>query len=101
MGFLGWLRILIVLVGAGVAAYGCYVLVTGRPSERARAAFRSTRDAGMYPLCSGLGLVFLGLGQVAADADSLPIGVAFGALLLALVFGGLAFVRYRPRKNVS
>ncbi len=81
-----------------MAAYGCYVLATGRLSHRSRIAFRSTRDAGMYPLCSGLSLVLLALGQLAGDAESFPLVLTLGATVLAMVFTGLAIFRYRPRR---
>lgn len=98
MGILLWLRIAVLLAGGGLAAYGCVVLATGRLSERSRAAFRSTRDAGMYPLCSGIGLILLALGQLANNAESLPFVVSLGATTLAVAFMGLAFIRYRPRR---
>lgn len=101
MGILFWLRMAVLLAGCGLAAYGCYVLATGRLSARARAAFRSTRDAGMYPLCSGIGLAFLALGQFANNAGSLPFAVSLGATILAMVFMGLALLRYRPRQPTS
>ncbi|WP_250031226.1 hypothetical protein [Paractinoplanes maris] len=99
MGFLFWLRLAVLLAGAGVAVHGCYVLATGRLSGRSRAAFRSTRDAGMYSLCSGLGLIFLALGQSVPDDWDLSIVLILIALALTLTFMGLAFLRYRPRKR--
>lgn len=77
-----------------MAVYGCYVLATGRVPQRSRAAFRSTRDAGMYSLFGGVGVLLLTLGQIASDAE--PI-LTLSATALALVFMGVAFIRYRPR----
>lgn len=101
MGILFWLRMAVLLVGGGLAAYGCYVLVTGRLSHRSRATFRSTRDAGMYSLCSGMSLVLLALGQFASQAESFSFVLTLSATVLALLFMGLAFVRYRPRQPNS
>ena len=101
MFFLFWLRIAVLLAGGGLAAYGGYVLVSGRLSHRSRAAYRSTRDAGMHPLCSGVGLVLLALGQFASHAESFSFVLTLSALVLALAFFGLAFVRYRPRQPNS
>lgn len=96
MGLLFWTRTIVLVIGGVAVAHGGYMLVTGRVSNRARAAFRSTRDAGMYSLCLGLGLVFLALGGYAGQADSSVLSIS--ATVLALVCMGLAFVRYRPRK---
>jgi hypothetical protein len=52
----------------------------------------------MYPLCSGLSLVLLALGQLAGDAESFPLVLTLGATVLAMVFTGLAIFRYRPRR---
>jgi drug/metabolite transporter (DMT)-like permease len=97
MAVLFWVRVTEIVAGGGLAAYGCYVLTTGRLSRRARAAFRSTRDAGMYPLCSGAGLVALAVAQFSSDAESLSLAYTLGATIVALLLMGVAFVRYRPR----
>ncbi|WP_249997989.1 hypothetical protein [Actinoplanes sp. M2I2] len=101
MDFMFWLRMVILAIGAVLVVHGLSMVITGRLSERSRAAFRSARDAGLYSLFSGLGLVFLALGQLAADTDRYPIALTFGAVVLALTFMGVAVVRYRPRKSVS
>ena len=77
------------------------VLAIGRLSDRSRVSFRSVRDAGMYPLCSGVGLVFLALGQFASDAESLSFALTLGAIVLAMVYMRSAFLRYRPRRPDS
>ncbi|MCA2219054.1 hypothetical protein [Jidongwangia harbinensis] len=99
MGITVWLRVAVLLAGSSLAAYGCYVLATGRLSDRSRASFRSTSDAGMYPLCSGVGLMLLAGGQFASQIESRSIVLTLGATALALVFMGLAFFRYRPRRS--
>lgn len=102
MGVILWFsRIAVLLAGGGLVAYGSYVLATGRVPDRSRASFRSAHDAGMYPLCSGIGLMCLVAGQFASDAKSFSVALTFGALILAMVFMGLAFVRYRPRRSSS
>ena len=99
MDFLFWLRIAVLLAGSSLAAYGFYVLITGRLSDRSRASFRSIRDAGMYPICSGMSLVLLALGQFVSHADTtLSFVLSLSATVLALIFMGFAVVRYRPRK---
>ena len=92
------LQIAVLLAGAGVALYGVRVLVTGRPTDRARHAFRTTRDAGMYPLVTGSALVLLAVGQWLSDRDGVPTAWAYLALVAALVLASLGFLRYRPRR---
>jgi hypothetical protein len=92
------LRIAVLVIGVAMAGYGSYVLATGRLPERSRGSFRSVRDAGMNALLTGLGLVFLALGQFALDAESLPLVFTFAATILAVVFMGVGFFRYRPRR---
>lgn len=97
MDLLTWLRVAVLVIGAGTAVYGVVVLVTGRVSDRNRAAFRSIRDAGRYSLFSGLALVFLALGQFAGDSPSFSLPLTIAALLIAVTLGVLAF-RHRPRR---
>lgn len=102
MGFSLWVRIAVLLVAGSAAAYGCYVLMTGRLSNRSRAAFRSTRDAGMYFLCFGAGIVLLTLTQFVSGANtalSFVLVVVIGLTALALM--GLAVIRYRARSSNS
>jgi hypothetical protein len=98
MGLTFWLALAVLLTGLGLAVYGGYVLATGRLSAKARAAFRSTRDAGMYPLCAGAGLMLLALAQLVPDDWDHSFAYVVVALILALTFMGLAFFRYLPRR---
>ncbi|MCO8276744.1 hypothetical protein M1L60_39805 [Actinoplanes sp. TRM 88003] len=94
-----WLGIALLLIGIGLAVYGLVVLTTGRVPARSRAVFRSVREAGMYPLCSGAALAFLALGQLVPDdwrhSTVLVLIATFGALTLV----GIAYVLYRPRRQ--
>src|SRR5690242_9574240 len=99
MGLTSWLSTAVLLLGAGLVAYGCFVLATGRLSDKARAAFRSVRDAGMYPLCAGTGVIFLALAQLVPDDWDHSFAFVVAALVLALTFMGLAFFRYLPRRK--
>ena len=79
-----------VVLGAGLALYGGRILLTGRAPARTRQAFRSVREAGLYSLCNGTGLALLALGS---RFDQIAL------LVLALLFCGLAFVKFRPRRQ--
>jgi hypothetical protein len=77
-------------LGVGLALYGGWILLTGRAPVRTRQAFRSETEAGLYSLCNGSGLALLALGS---RFDQIAL------LVLALLFCGLAFVKFRPRRQ--
>lgn len=94
MDLLSWLRLIVVLVGAGAAVYGVWILVTGRAARGDQRAFRRSTDAGRYYLCFGSALAFVALSQLLNERHQrLLAGVA---LIGTVVLLGLA-VRYRPR----
>jgi hypothetical protein len=87
---------MIALAGAGVAAYGAWILITGRAPRGDQRAFRRRTDAGLYHLCLGLALALLALGQLWNEhRQTLP---AAAALVATIVLIGLG-IRYRPRRH--
>lgn len=98
MTFLLLLGIVVLVAGCVLAAYGGYVVATGRMGEKARGAYRSAREAGLYTLFSGLALACLAAGQLANNADDVPKVFPVVAITAALVLFGVAFLRYRPRE---
>jgi hypothetical protein len=96
MALMSWLRLMIALAGAGVAAYGAWILITGRAPRGDQRAFRRRTDAGLYHLCLGLALALLALGQLWNEhRQTLP---AAAALVATIVLIGLG-IRYRPRRH--
>ena len=96
MDLMSWLRLIIALGGAGVAAYGAWILITGRAPRGDQRAFRRRTDAGLYYLCFGLALALLALGQLWNEhRQTLP---AAAALVATIVLIGLG-IRYRPRRD--
>jgi hypothetical protein len=92
-----WLSLTGGALGLGVAIYGAEILVTGRATRGDQRVFRRLADAGLYYLCFGLALALLVLSQLWNENDqSLPAVVT---LIIAMVLGGLAVIRYRPRRN--
>jgi hypothetical protein len=79
-------------IGLAVALFGVQMLITGRAPAPTSRSFRDVRDAGLYHLLFGLGLVLLVVGTW-LPGDLGPI--AFAAV--AIVLAGVAVVRYRPR----
>ena len=79
--------------GSALALFGMKVLVTGRAPAAVARSFRQIKDAGLYHLLFGLGLLVLVLGVL------LPGGGVTGTATsaLAVVMAGVAVVRYRPR----
>ncbi len=82
-------------LGAALALYGVWILLTGRAPARTRQAFRSVTEAGLYSLCNGSGLVLLVISS--RFGEHLGTGVRIALLCLAILLCGVAFVRYRPR----
>ena len=86
-------------IGLALVLFGGQMLVTGRAPASTTRAFRSMRDAGMYHLLFGAGLILLVAGTK-LPGDSTSLVTATLAVLLAAV----AVIRYRPqgkRKEVG
>ncbi len=89
-----WTLVIGGAIGLALALFGVRMLVTGRAPASISRSFRGGRDAGLYHLLFGLGLVLLVAGT------GLPgelTGVASAVVAVALA--GVAVVRYRPRGN--
>jgi hypothetical protein len=95
--FLSWLRLLGGLIGLGLAVFGIVILVTGKAPRRTMAAYRSSREAGLYALCFGAALMLLFAGGELADRDRDVIGLV--ALGLALTLLGVSIALFRPRRQ--
>ena len=83
-------------IGLALALFGVRMLITGRAPASTARAFRTTRDAGLYHLLFGLGLILLVVGTE-LPGDVTPIVSA----VLAVALAGVAVVRYRPRAERS
>jgi hypothetical protein len=83
-------------IGLALALFGVRMLITGQAPASTARAFRTTRDAGLYHLLFGLGLLLLVVGTE-LPGDVTPIVSA----VLAVALAGVAVVRYRPRRKVE
>jgi hypothetical protein len=83
-------------IGLGLALFGVKMLVTGQAPASTVRAFRNVRDAALYHLLFGLGLLLLVAG-IELPGMVTPIVSA----VIAVVLAGIAVVRYRPRKKVE
>ena len=96
MDLVSWLRLIVAMSGTGVAIFGVWILITGRPPRGDQRAFRRRTDAGLYYLCFGLAYALLALGQLWNEHhQTLP---AAATLIAAVVLIGLG-IRYRPRRD--
>jgi hypothetical protein len=96
MDLMSWLRLIIVLGGAGVAIYGVWILITGRAPRSDQCAFRRPTDAGVCYVCFGLALALLVLSQLWNEHHQTLSAAA--ALIVAVMLIGLV-IRYRPRQD--
>jgi hypothetical protein len=80
------------VIGLALALFGARVLATGRAPASTTRAFRSTRDAGLYHLLFGAGLMLLVAGT-ALPGDSTGVVTA----VLAVTLAAVAVVRHRPQ----
>jgi hypothetical protein len=83
-------------IGSALVLFGVRMLVTGQAPASTARAFRTIRDAGLYHLLFGLGLLLLVAGTELPGTVT-PVVSA----LIAVVLAGIAVVRYRPRKKVE
>jgi hypothetical protein len=79
-------------IGLLLAAFGVKMLATGRAPAQTTRAFRTVRDAGMYHLLFGAGLVLVVLATELPGRATPIIGT-----VLAVALVGFAVARYRPR----
>jgi hypothetical protein len=89
-----WTLIIGGAIGLALALFGAKVLITGQAPAGTTRAFRSVREAGLYHLLFGLGLILL-VGGARLPGGNTSIVTAVVAVLLA----GVAVFRYRPRKK--
>ena len=79
-------------IGLALALFGVTMLVTGQAPASTARAFRNVRDAGLYHLFFGLGLLLLVAGA------KLPGELTgFATAVIAVVLAVVAVGRYRPR----
>lgn len=87
-----WTSIIGGAIGLVLIVFGVRMLTSGKGPASTIRAFRNVRDAGMYHLLFGCGLILLVAGtKLPGDATGIVTAV------VAVVLGGLAVVRYRPR----
>jgi len=82
------------VIGLVLAGVGARMLITGRAPGGIGRAFRSVRDAGLYHLLFGLGLVVLVVGTQLPGAHTATV-----TAVVAVLLAGVAVIRYRPRKK--
>ncbi|WP_305786101.1 hypothetical protein [Symbioplanes lichenis] len=83
-------------IGLLLALFGAVMLVTGRAPAGTMRMFAEVRDAGLYHLLFGVGLLVMVVSQALLRG---PAAVAVGVVALALAV--VALVKYRPRKRGS
>jgi hypothetical protein len=87
-----WTLVIGGAIGLALALFGVTMLVTGRAPASTGRSFRDARDAGLYHLLFGLGLLLLVAGtKLPGDLTGIATAV------VAVVLAGVAVVRYRPR----
>ncbi len=87
-----WTLVIGGAIGLALALFGVKVLVTGRGPASTSRSFRNVRDAGLYHLLFGLGMLLLVAGtQLPGDLT------APASAVVAVVLAGVAVMRYRPR----
>jgi hypothetical protein len=79
-------------IGLALVLFGARMLVTGRAPASAMRAFRSVRDAGLYHVLFGAGLILLVAGARLPGAST-----ALVTAVLAVLLAAVAVVRYRPQ----
>ena len=83
-------------IGLALVLFGVKMLITGQAPASTARAFRNVKEAGLYHLLFGLGLLLLVVGAELPGTVT-PIVSA----VIAVVLAGIAVVRYRPRKKVQ
>ena len=89
-----WTLLIGAAIGLALALVGAKVLITGRAPGSIARAFRNIRDAGLYHLLFGLGLILLVAGTRLPGDNT---GIVTAAL--AVILAGTAVIRYRPRRK--
>ncbi len=89
-----WTLVIGGAIGLALTLFGVKMLVTGRAPASTSRSFRDVRDAGLYHLLFGLGLLLLVAGTE-LPGDLTP----FACAAVAVVLAGVAVVRYRPRSK--
>ena len=89
-----WMLVVGGAIGLALALFGVKILVTGRAPAPTSRLFRDVRDAGLYHLLFGFGLVVLVIGT-RLPGDLPPVA----ASVVAVVLAGVAVVRHRPRSG--
>src|SRR3954454_16446182 len=90
----GWTLAVGAAVGLALTLMGVWMLVTGRAPGGIARAFRQIKDAGLYHLLFGLGLLVLVLGVYLPGSATAEVSAG-----VAVVMAGFAVVRYRPRRE--
>lgn len=80
--------------GLVLTLFGVRILVTGRAPAATTRAFRTIRDAGLYHLLFGLGLILLVAGTRLPGERTSSV-----TAILAVVVVAVAVIRYRPRSK--
>jgi hypothetical protein len=79
-------------IGLALVLFGARMLVTGRAPASTVRAFRSMRDAGLYHVLFGAGLILLVAGAKLPGGQT---GVV--TAVLAVMLAAVAVIRYRPQ----
>ena len=80
------------VAGLALSAFGAGMLIIGRAPDATARAFRSVRDAGLYHLLFGVGLMLVVV-ATALRGGVLTVVSTVAAIVLVVV----AVVRFRPR----
>jgi hypothetical protein len=91
-----WTLIIGGAIGLALVLFGVKMLVTSQAPASTVRAFRNVREAGLYHLLFGLGLLLL-----VAGTDLPGTATPIVSAVVAVVLAGIAVVRYRPRKKVE
>ena len=83
-------------IGLALVLFGVKMLITGQAPASTARAFRNVKEAGLYHLLFGLGLLLL-----VAGAELPGTVTPIVSAVIAVVLAGIAVVRYRPRKKVQ
>jgi hypothetical protein len=91
-----WTLVIGGTIGLALVLFGARMLITGRAPASTTRAFRNMREAGLYHLLFGVGLVLLVVGTK-LPGDSAGVVTA----VLAVMLAGVAVVRYRPQAKTK
>jgi nitrate reductase NapE component len=97
-----WVYLCAAIVGLIPAAYGGWLLLTGRSASAGRGkTWRRSTDAGMFYLAFGLWPVLQTVGFFGVHRNFFSLAIAWALMVLGLAMVAVAIIRYRPRSVKS